>query len=215
MSVAPLSVAEDGARLADTRRPSLWPLWALIAVFFVPLAAAWLLYLQPGWLPVERSNRGEFLQPPLPLGPWLTPPSQTALSSTSEGQWSLMTVAPTSCGQRCRERIHDLRQIRLAAGADRARIRRVLAVGATAPEASRQWLGRRYAGTAIVRLPSSAAGALGQDSLDEGAVFIIDPRGYLTLRFPANSSAKDILHDLKRLMKAVNPLPEERRYAHT
>ena len=40
---------------APARRPGLWPLWALLAIFALPVVGAWFFYLHPEYLPAARS----------------------------------------------------------------------------------------------------------------------------------------------------------------
>src|SRR5262245_11316496 len=42
-------------------------IWILLALFFTPLALAFLLYYGGGWRPAGSTNKGELISPPRPL----------------------------------------------------------------------------------------------------------------------------------------------------
>ena len=62
----------SGATTQTTRR-STWPLWVLIGVFALPVVAAWFFYLNPQYLPSNRVNKGELIEPQVPLSTGVAP----------------------------------------------------------------------------------------------------------------------------------------------
>ena len=46
---------------------SLAPLWIMVAIFALPVIAAWFFYFNPEYLPTARSNKGELIDPPRSL----------------------------------------------------------------------------------------------------------------------------------------------------
>src|SRR6185503_14017395 len=95
-------------------------IWILIALFFAPLALAFLLYYGGGWRPPGSTNKGELISPPRPL------PDGAAW----HGKWTLVYVGDGRCDEQCRAALLLTRQTRLALNADMTRVQRIfLATG--------------------------------------------------------------------------------------
>jgi cytochrome oxidase Cu insertion factor (SCO1/SenC/PrrC family) len=196
-------------------------LWLLIIVFGLPVAAAWLFYLNPELLPGGRTNRGELVQPPRPL-------PDLSLSTLDGGNlrlrelrphWTLITVAGPECGEHCQRSIYHLRQVRLALGEDRQRIERVLVLTQSEqPESFHRLLGD-YPGMHVVvgggnDLDRLLAQLAGPGRPPHGAVFIVDPMGNLMMRYRPDAPPKDLLSDLQALLKISKNWTKGAQYGH-
>ena len=183
---------------AALRPRSLTPLWALPLIFAAPIVAGWLLYLNPEWLPTARSNHGELVTPsrPVPEG-LLTRADGTPLAPAAlHDAWTLALVTDR-CGDECRTRLEALGQVRLAVGANRRLVRRLLVEttsGGAAPEAA----DLAAAHAAPERLAELVPAPV------PGTVAIIDPLGSVMMRYAPDAPQKDILKDLERLLKSYN-----------
>ncbi len=194
------------------KKRSNGPLWALIAITVLPFAAAWVVYLNPSLMEaIQKSNRGELVTPPRPL-PALTLNTLDGDPFDSrelEGNWTLLTVAGSSCDQDCALNLYHLRQIRLAMGEDRRRILRVLVLEDTrALDQLRPKLDA-FEGTVVVTGPEADRDLL-LDTLSTGdritatnRVYLIDPQGKLMMAYPPTPQAKDVVKDLERLLRVV------------
>ncbi len=184
----------------------LLPLGALVLVFALPTLAAWFFYLNPDYLPSTRSNRGELLQPQVPLGgaAGLTGPAGAAFDLAAlDGRWTLVTLESNPCADACRERLIALRQIRLALGESQFGVERLLVLTSAADT---EQLTRDFPGLRVA-LATGAAGerllaALGGPGSGPGRLYIRDPLGNLMLRYAPDAPAQDTLKDLERLLKA-------------
>ena len=172
----------------------------LMAVFVVPVAAAYLAYF--GWRPAGHTNYGDLLT--------VTPLQQTAGVAQDgapfdlqrlQGKWVMVHVGPARCDAACAQQLYLMRQTRITQGKDQSRIERlwVLTDGGTIDPA----LLKEHPGLHVWR-PADAAFVAQFPAGDEraGHVYMVDPLGNLMLRFPARPDAKRMMKDLKLLLKA-------------
>jgi len=203
-----------------TNRPSLWPLWAMVLIFALPVAAAWFYYFNPEFLPEGRANRGELIQP---VRPW---PADLQLSesdgrafdaATMADHWTLLTVGRSPCDPACREKLIELRQIRLALGESSLVVERMALLVGNAPQPA---LGAtdELAGTREVVAPPSAVPQLtavfGPPQEIWNRIYIVDPFGNLMMRYAADAPPKDVLKDMERLLKASKNWIKGAQYGH-
>jgi hypothetical protein len=185
--------------------PSRTQIWILVAVFFVPLALAFLLYYGGGgWRPPGSTNRGELISPPRPLPSVELPtPGGTPLPATAwHGKWTLLYVGDGRCDERCRAALTLMRQTRLALNTDMTRVQRFFL--ATGNCCDRTYLDAEHPGLAIALVDNDAGAALLAAFPDaaSGSIYIVDPLGNLMMRHaPTAAPSKDLLEDLRKLLK--------------
>lgn len=188
------------------------PIWVLIALFFVPLAVAFVLYYGlPNWRPSGTTSHGDLLVPartlpalPFKVGAVGTEPRVDP--QFWQGKWSLVFTGPGACDARCRKALVDMRQVRLALNQEMVRVQRVFVplgeccdknefaaheglLIAQLPSADLQ---RFYA-----QLPHYADGEPGK----AGRIYIVDPLGNVMMSYSATAPAAGMLKDLKKLLK--------------
>lgn len=190
--------AEPLARTPSRR--GLGPLWAMAMIFGLPFLAAVLFYLNPGWLPQSQANRGMLIDPPVAAATWRLQGVDDRPMTLAEAAntWIILLITGSDCGPRCVARLHELRQVRRAAGVDRARVERML-LFSTSPAADS--VTRLKQDDPRLMLGVSQRDQLIDQPLEPGAVVLIDPLGDAMMYYPATASAKDLLKDLKRLLK--------------
>ena len=173
----------------------------LAAMFLLPVIAAFVLYYGNIWRPSGTSNKGELITPPRPLDAngLLNPDGSAARSDALRGKWSLIYIGDGGCDEACRTALVFGRQSRLALNNDMTRVQRVLL--STGNCCANDYLEREQPG--MVTLDASAAQALlAQFPGDQArSLYIVDPLGNLMMRHDATSIRKDLLSDLKRLLK--------------
>lgn len=172
----------------------------LMGVFVVPVLLAYLAYF--GLRPSGRSNYGELLP--------VTPLRHTAGVSADgkpldlkalRGKWLMVHVGPSRCDAPCRQQLYLMRQTRIAQGKEQARIERVWVVtdaGAVAPALLQDHHGlyawRPSSPAFAAQFPAMAA--------QTEHIYLVDPLGNLMLRFPVRPASKEIMKDLRLLLKA-------------
>lgn len=182
---------------------------ALAALFFVPVVAAfWLYYGVPGWRPGGAANRGNLIDPavPLPALEFAGPDGEPIAGDLLRDRWTLLFIGAASCDARCREALYLTRQTRLALGKDADRVRRVfLATGACCTEPA-----------VVAEHPDLVVAVPSQAQLDtlvrliphrdaarehSARIYIVDPLGNLMMSYSADAPDKALLDDLKRLLR--------------
>src|SRR4051812_5033677 len=95
----------------------------LLSLFFLPMAVAWMLFAQKDmWKTV---NRGDLIQPPLPISTFrLLNPKNSKYSLMNQKRWFLLLYYPQNCDQECEKGLDNIRQIWLATGKDMDRVGR-------------------------------------------------------------------------------------------
>ena len=198
---------------------SSFVLWALIAVFALPVVCSWILILNPGWLPDRHSNHGMLIRslvqlPELALDRIDGPEFRLA---ELHGKWTLLLVQDASCTESCRNFVHQLQQIRLATGKDRTRLE-LLVLYRTDPAQGDLSVGRENPGMLVAGFNDPEMEVL-MSVLHRAGVHerpglvVVDPMGNMVMHNPLHLMAEDILKDLRRLLKATRDwqpeLPEK------
>ncbi len=194
------------------------PLYVLVAITVLPIAAAYFTYYVAP--PEGRTNYGTLLQPqrPIPDLPLTNVDGSRFDLRRLAGNWVFVMVDGGQCDKSCADKLLMMRQQRTMTGRDRDRIERVWLVPDDEPLPI--MLMREYEGTHFVRAPPQslreflvlpdAAGARLQDH-----IWLIDPRGNLMLRWPANPEVNGIKRDIAKLLKVsagwihIDPRPAQ------
>jgi hypothetical protein len=189
------------------RRRSRTQVWILLAVFFVPLALAFLLYYGTGgWRPPGSTNHGELISPPRPLPSVTlpTPGGAPLAPETWHGKWTLLYAGDGRCDGRCRAALVLMRQTRLALNADMTRVQRIFL--ATGNCCDRAYLDAEHPDLAVALADNDAGAQLLAAFPDrpeaDASIYVIDPLGNLMMRHvPEPPPAKGLLEDLRQLLK--------------
>lgn len=198
---APINAHQAQRQQASGR----WKLFAIIAICATPMIASYLTYYVIK--PQAKTNYGTFLSSdvhsiPAALNTTSLDGKATPLN-TFEGKWILLQVDNGGCAEACRNKLYDMRQLRLTQGRERDRIERVWLITDTVPLDT--VLKREFDGTRMLRAQADAvnkwlpaeAGASAADHL-----YLVDPLGRLMMRFPKNGDPNQIKKDLGKLLRA-------------
>ena len=192
-----------------------WPLLIMVVMFATPTIAGWFFFFNPQLLPNGRGNSGALIEPSRDI-------SSLTLRTTDgnnfdwlqlRDQWVLATAWPGDCTEDCAAALYQSGQTRLAVGANRARVARLLLLpqGATAPDAAT--LNRATALTPAN--PIAFATAFERPNQTEpSGTYIIDPNGRLMMHHAATAPPKLILEDLEQLLKASKSWGQGGVYGH-
>ncbi len=173
-------------------------LLAVAAVFAVPLAlAAWMYYFD-SMVPDSATNKGALLLPTLSLRDELP---QSELHNEQSDQWLMLYAGSAECGDDCDKALVRLRQSRLMLGKDMRRVGRVFLRGESAPDTvdiSEQHVGLiTISDKDLIRLLEEKR----PKELQQGGCYLIDPLGNLVMYFPPDLDPKEMVGDIKHLLK--------------
>ena len=179
----------------------------IASAFALPLIMAWILV--GNWQSDGGANHGELLRPARPIEHFaVTQPDGQALDQDYlRGRWTLVYLndSVAGCDPSCRRNLYKMRQVRLALGRELGRVQGLL-ITADAPDgALQEWLAAEHegmpAGVGDARTRASFTEAYGDSGSIQGWIYLLDPLGNLVLRYGGASDPKDMLADLKRLLK--------------
>ncbi len=184
--------ASESAHQKRSRRSLI--LLALVCI--APVAASYFFYYV--WRPEGVRNYGELIAPtPVPEIAGTGPSGPTA---PLKGKWILLMADSGECGEPCRAKLWQLRQLRLTQGKEMERLERLWLVDdERTPDGA---LLREYEGTQVLRqgdIPGLAA--LLKDRSPRDHLFVIDPIGNLMMRFPKDPDLNRVKKDLIHLLK--------------
>ncbi|HEY5647679.1 MAG TPA: SCO family protein [Pseudomonadales bacterium] len=172
-------------------------------LFFVPIVGAWLLNIfAPGWRPFGTLNHGTLVQPVRQLsGARLARFDGSSLEpGYLSGRWTLVHLSNGDCRQICLEALERSRRVQQALGDDMNRVQLLLVVappggpptpelsaGVTVAAASTEWL--------------ASVSFAGTDPGQRLGIYLVDPQGYLMMRYDRDTDQRGLLSDLERLLK--------------
>lgn len=168
----------------------------LALVFFGPLLLAVLMYYGVFDLrPASTTNYGDLIQPPIVLAEEATVPTGM------RGRWTLLMPVRGECGDACRQRLDEVRDVRLVLGAEADRVGRLL-LSDVAP-AGPAWYAERHPGLTVVAPGTAGWEPLwaSTESLAVPGLYLVDPLGNIMMAYPPNPDQKRLLKDLKKLLK--------------
>jgi hypothetical protein len=189
------------------------------------LAASWLWYfVERGDLDLVSllgtANHGTLLSPPIDLREYPLEDSRGDLFVYRDGEsrWTLLIPGDEHCETACEHRLYTTRQIHVAMGRDMPRLRRVylsamptpgvawavdtLSDERPLPASFVEYLERDHPGMAV--LQGSAAHALSEQlraDVAPGSWYLVDPAGWIMMRFDPQTHYRDVMADLKFLLK--------------
>ncbi|WP_411833633.1 hypothetical protein [Pseudoxanthomonas mexicana] len=182
---------------AQTRR-GRWMLVGLFALFFGTVLGAGALRFS-GWQPATHRNHGQMLQPPVDARAIVPRLADGAAYEWNPGErtWRIALAPPAACAQPCVKLGEDLDKVWQL-------------FGHNADDVEILWIGEPPAGAprpASLRVlrPGSGLEAL-LPGLDDPAgvpVYVIDPHGFVVLRYAPGFDPAGLRTDVSKLLKLM------------
>lgn len=181
-----------------TPNRSRFRLLLIAAIFAAPLVVAYALFAS-GWRPQASRNHG-FLY--APAQDFRQVRARTAngdpiVWENRERRWHLLLVAPPACDARCADMLDTVRRVWVGLGRHAGDVD-LLFVGLPDARAS-ALLAREspFDAVTLQQSPLPAASAAGNGL----PVYLIDPHGYLVMRFDEGFEPGGLRRDLQRLLR--------------
>ncbi|MGZ5046894.1 MAG: SCO family protein [Usitatibacter sp.] len=170
----------------------------IMGLFALPIVASITAYRF--FRPQPTANYGELLLPPRELGdsPMKRLDGGEFRMGELRDRWVMIASDSGACAADCAARLHVMRQARLALGRNASRVARVFVVddGRVPDPAALAPLE-----DLVVAIRGPASGPPGPGN-DRAHVYLVDPRGNVMMRWPAQPEFRGMLKDLERLLKA-------------
>ena len=192
----------------QARNKNKLTLTLLFAAFLLPVLLSWyLLKFTDVAQNRVKSHHGELIHPVRPLADAVLLDPVTGNEHSLHGKWSLVYHHRGTCLDECRNNLYKLRQLLLATGQYSLRLHRVMII-------NRQDLGSikplltDYAGQLFLFREEVARDFIdafrkdpGEDVVNAGRLYIVDPLGNLMMRYDADVDPGGIIKDIQRLIK--------------
>ncbi|GAB6404332.1 hypothetical protein [Pseudomonas sp. MHK4] len=189
----PPSMSE--AKTPASRRKGRLQLLLILLGVIGPMILATGMYKLQFWVPEGRSYHGELIgngQSRADLG-----------VQADEQRWQLLVTAPKACAVDCQQLVYLARQVQIGLGRDAGRASHAIAVAQPLSSDYDAKLTREY--PQLQRYPldlSTFTKTHGDKTAPQ--LWIIDPHGNLVLRYDPSVKGKDLLNDLRHLLKLSN-----------
>jgi hypothetical protein len=194
---------------SSNKKSKIVPILVILA-FISPVLLSWMVFNYTDI--VEKrgtSNHGDLVIPPRPIEDLaMIDPVNADRKESLHGKWSMLYVADT-CDATCMENVYRMRQIHMMMDKHSLRVQKVLFLtGQSANALSAEmadYAGQQVINTDLInidslldkfRLKSS------DDPVTMHRLYIVDPLGNLMMKFESDANPRDIMSDLKKLLRA-------------
>lgn len=179
----------------------------LFAVGFGPMIFATVMYYT-GWMnPTGHSNHGELIKPSVPVAELQLesadgqPFAERFGPELVEPEWMMLVVAD-DCGDTCEDLLYRARQVNIALGKNANRVNRSAWVGGMSEDLAARWP-EEY--SSMERLTLSGSGEpswpSSVDPKQQPRILVVDPFGNIIMHYGSEHTGKEMLNDLKHLLK--------------
>jgi cytochrome oxidase Cu insertion factor (SCO1/SenC/PrrC family) len=187
----------------------------IAAMFLLPLVLAWLMYTGVlDFQPESTKNRGVLVSPPIPFD-WRLANSLSETGSTParfgnlSEHWVVLYPLDGACDSECERHLFSLRQVHLASGRHRDRIRLVVLLADQPSKETIDTIGAIYREFIMAadisgklrRATEKASDSTSPPTSKDGSTYLIDPLGNIMMVYPVTADPNDLKEDLKRLLK--------------
>lgn len=179
----------------------------LFALGFGPIIIATIMFYT-GWLnPAGHTNNGVLLDP-------VTPVSALNLESSTgapleerfgpdvvDPNW-MMIVAAGECGDQCEQLLYLARQVNIALGKNANRVARAAVLGDVPADLQARWPEEYSSMEILAPEPGTQpTWPTGVEPASEPRILLVDPFGNIMMHYGSEHTGKDLLEDLKQLLK--------------
>ncbi len=176
-------------------------LLAIIGVVVLPIVAAYVMAKLGVGIPESHTNKSNLVEPAISVEDWGASVEPLGYGSP----WRLVVTTADNCDQSCLELVHEARQINVALGREAGRVEHHLWLAQDAPADLQQALARDYPRLeqgSIQTAPYHSSLANHPEDWRQGAqLWVVDPLGRVVLRQDPDKPGKQMLDDLKHLLK--------------
>jgi cytochrome oxidase Cu insertion factor (SCO1/SenC/PrrC family) len=178
----------------------------IASLFFLPLAVSFALYYGQLWRPTGGTNKGELINParPLPRVALSLADGQLSMEDVLLNKWTWVYIGDGQCDTRCRTALTDTRQARLLLLEKIGRVQRLFL--STDHCCDMAYLNSEHPDLIVAKLDNAEFTAVfplyNQAPLaTAGRIYLVDPLGNLMMSYSADAANKDLLADIKKLLK--------------
>jgi cytochrome oxidase Cu insertion factor (SCO1/SenC/PrrC family) len=189
----------------------------LVLLFAAPVLGSYALYFwaPESWRPDGRTNRGQLVNPARPVQALALHDAagRNLEAAPIRDKWTLLLVGPSDCDAACARLLYDTRQVRTALGKNTPRVRRLyVATDRMALESLQALQAREHPDLVLAVAEGAELYALERQFSIDGRsplrnahdIYLLDPHGNWLMYYTPEHPAKDLLKDLKKLLRLSN-----------
>lgn len=191
-----------------SEKPSRNPFFIILAVTFLPMALAYVVYQTGLGVPRDTVNQGTLLIPPSHISELpLSPEDQQTFSE--EKRWRIFIPVADQCNKACEDKLFITRQVHIRLGEKSRRVQRyAISLGGVKSESYIDNLRAQHPKLLSLSISPTAWSAwlaktnLGQQaSTVEDYFLLVDQQGYAMMYYTPSHTGSHLLKDIKRLLK--------------
>lgn len=197
MKMAEYTTLQADSEFRRRRARSRAVLIGVIAAFALPVIVAYAMHAI-GWRPAGMRNYGELLSPPLDASAVsaVDANGNPLVWANQGGHFRLVLNAPAACVPACAELATHLDGLWRGLGSDAPRLE-ILVAGA--PDAATEAVVARGVLKRVHLTGDASAMPAGEGPAPH--LYLVDPRGYVVLRWPAGFELAGVRRDLTRIIR--------------
>lgn len=194
-----------------TQQRSQLKLILILLVFLLPVIAAYIIHLNPQWLPTTTKNNGVLYKPVVNLQNFTLRTDADKPFSLKEmlGKWALVYIGKDSCDKACQETLYKARDSRWAQGKEALRINYYYIVTGDKFSGDQAALLKANPGLILLHGDAQQRNALiqqfrvnqKQQPGSDNRLYLVDPNGNLLMHYPEGFKDIGLMEDLKHLLK--------------
>ena len=174
----------------------------IVALFTAPFIASWYLVFYTDFKKNDIGvQNGSLIHPVIEVGAIEAIAIGDATKQKLLGKWTLTGFVSAGCDADCEKLLYTLRQTRLALGKNLDKVGRLVLTD------SDEVLGyeEEYKGQKVVKDPEEYDRLMNKfreiENFDANDIYLIDPYGFIMMRYDRGMNPKGIIKDVERLIK--------------
>jgi len=174
----------------------------IVSLFTTPFIASWYLVFYTDFKKNDIGvQNGSLIHPVIEVGAIEAIAIGDETKQKLFGKWTLTGFVSTGCDADCEKLLYTLRQTRLALGKNLDKVGRLVLTD------SDEVLGyeEEYRGQKVVNDPEEYGRLINKfreiESFDANEIYLIDPYGFIIMRYDRSMNPKGIIKDVERLIK--------------
>ena len=177
---------------------------ALFLVFLLPILLAWYLIFFSDFQ-VSSGAHGTLIRPARLLSDITLKKASYNTQHSLRGKWTMLFFQNGACDAPCKAMLYRMRQIRLATGKNIKQVETAVMIGSSTLNTFVDRLDADYPGQLYLPIEKIDKTFLRQFEdqrvYQDTPMFLIDPYGFLMMRYASDVNPRGIIKDLNRLLR--------------
>ena len=176
----------------------------IFLLFFIPIITSWYLVFYTDFMhDAQGIQHGKLISPVISIGAINAKEISTMDEVVIEKKWVLVFIQNNLCNEFCKERLYQVRQIRLALGEDRDKVDRLVIFNQINDlnELKDSYSGQKFIDQSFMNYQGLVKKFNDSYTDKKNPIFLLDPYGFLMMQYPEGTEPKGIIKDIERLIR--------------